>query len=189
MGWLVEEEVAEVIGPEMRSTPSPSPENFVSTPSLRTPERLEPPTLSTPSPQPPPVEAAKSGFKKERILIAEDDFGTREIIRRVLEKNQYDVITAENGEIALQKVFDEMPDIILTDVVMPEMEGYDLCKRIKSHPQTRHIPVIMLTGQDELESELRGLEVGADDYILKPVEPKRLIARLTVILKRFGKLE
>jgi type IV pilus assembly protein PilB len=185
-GWLVEEEVAEVIIPETPATP-PSAVS-IPIPLPKTEDLPPPPVVTNPSPAPPAPATSQKSFKKERILVAEDDYGTREIIRRVLEKNLYEVITAENGEIALQKIFDEMPDIILTDVVMPELEGYDLCKRIKSHPQTKHIPVIMLTGQDELESELRGLEVGADDYILKPVEPKRLIARLTVILRRLGKI-
>ncbi len=116
--------------------------------------------------------------KNQTILVVDDDKGTRTLLANVLKK--YNVITAENGNRALECAGDEnnMPDIILLDVIMPGMDGYEVCKQLKTNPKTRKIPVIFLTIADKPNLEVYGLGIGAVDYIKKPIYNEILMARV-----------
>jgi DNA-binding response OmpR family regulator len=117
-----------------------------------------------------------------KILIAEDERDIRDLITFTLGFAGYDVITATNGEEAFQKALEVMPDLILMDVRMPRMTGYEACKRIKAEEKIKHIPVVFLSAKGQ-ESEVQtGLEVGAIEYILKPFSPDQLTDRVRAIL-------
>ncbi len=117
-----------------------------------------------------------------RILIAEDERDIRELISFTLKFAGHEVIATSNGEEALQAARNEMPDLILLDVRMPRLSGYEACEIIKADPRTRQIPVVFLSAKGQ-ESEVKtGLEAGADEYILKPFSPDQLTARIKAIL-------
>lgn len=116
------------------------------------------------------------------ILIAEDSKTQAEILRHLLDKAGYQVRVAYNGKEALEAVQKEAPTLILTDVIMPEMNGYELCSLLKADPATRNIPVILVTQLFDPRDVLSGLECGADNFIIKPYEPKYLLDRIEVIL-------
>ncbi len=94
----------------------------------------------------------------------------------------YVTITAENGKLGLEKIVTMLPDLILTDVNMPEMDGYQLCKAVKENPATNDIPIVLVTAQDDRDSLIRGLSLGADDFLIKPVNPSELQARVRNLL-------
>lgn len=124
-----------------------------------------------------------------RILVVDDDAVSRKLVATTLIKSGYDVIPVASGSEALSAVEQEPPDLIILDVMMPEINGYDLCKRFRSMPQTSHLPIIMLTGQDSLEEKIKGFEAGADDYITKPFQPVELVARIGVLMRRSRVIE
>ncbi len=119
-----------------------------------------------------------------KILVVDDNLVVLKLLRHLLESQDYLVITAENGLEALKLASTETPDIIVTDYVMPEMDGVALIKKLKHRKDTRDIPVMMLTAKDEEEAELEGLDAGADDYLTKPIARKRFLARVARLLKR-----
>ena len=119
-----------------------------------------------------------------KILAVDDNFVVLKLLRHFLESEDYLVITAKNGMEALKLASTETPDMIITDYLMPEMDGVMLIKKLKSQAATRTIPIIMLTAKDEEESELEGLDAGADDYLTKPIARKRFLARVARLLKR-----
>ncbi len=117
-----------------------------------------------------------------RILIAEDERDIRELIAFTLKFAGHEVIATSNGEEALQAALSEKPDLILLDVRMPRMSGYQACEKIKADPETRQIPVVFLSAKGQ-ESEVKtGMDAGADEYILKPFSPDQLTARIKAIL-------
>jgi type IV pilus assembly protein PilB len=119
-----------------------------------------------------------------KILVVDDNLVVLKLLRHLLESEDYLVITAENGVGAFKLATTENPDIIVTDYEMPEMDGVMLIKELKGQIATRFIPVMMLTARDEEESELEGLNAGADDYLTKPIARKRFLARVALLLKR-----
>ena len=119
-----------------------------------------------------------------KILVVDDNLVVLKLLRHLLESEDYLVITAENGVEALKLASTESPDIIVTDYEMPEMDGVMLIKKLKKKANTRSIPIMMLTAKDEEESELEGLDAGADDYLTKPIARKRFLARVALLLKR-----
>ena len=119
-----------------------------------------------------------------KILVVDDNLVVLKLLRHLLESEDYLVITAENGVEAFQLATTENPDIIVTDYEMPEMDGVMLIKELKGQIATHFIPVMMLTARDEEESELEGLNAGADDYLTKPIARKRFLARVALLLKR-----
>ncbi len=122
-----------------------------------------------------------------KILIAEDERDIRELIAFTLRFAQFDVEVARNGAEAVEKAPQVNPDLILMDVRMPLMTGYEACEALKQNPQTKDIPVIFLSAKGQ-ESEIQeGLEVGAAEYILKPFAPDELTAQVKQILKKIGK--
>jgi cyclic di-GMP phosphodiesterase len=125
---------------------------------------------------------------KARILLVDDDEKTREIMRLLLKEEGHETIEAENGEKALESMKAELPDLILLDVEMPGISGFEVVKRLKEDNRTRQIPVIMVTGLGDQGSRLRALANGAEDYLPKPVNPKELSMRVRnhLRLKEYG---
>jgi putative two-component system response regulator len=124
------------------------------------------------------------------VLIVDDEYSGRETLQSVLEGEGYNLIMAENGLQAIEKAKAHQPDVILLDVMMPGMTGFEVCERIRSDPQVAEIPIIILTALDDRDSLLTGLKSGADDFISKPFDRFELRARLIGItrLNRFHKL-
>jgi DNA-binding response OmpR family regulator len=119
-----------------------------------------------------------------RILISEDERDIRDLITFTLKFAGHEVIPTSNGEEAYQAALKEHPDLILLDVRMPRLDGFEACRRIKANASTQHIPVVFLSAKGQ-ESEVQaGLDVGADDYILKPFSPDQLTARVKALLDR-----
>ena len=123
---------------------------------------------------------------KETILVVEDEEDILELIRYNLSREGYPVLLAESGEEALQIVAKSSPSLMLLDLMLPEIDGLTVCKKIKSDPQTANMPIIMVTAKGDESDVVAGLEVGADDYITKPFSPKVLIARVRAMLRRTG---
>ena len=117
------------------------------------------------------------------VLVVDDEEPIRKIVTFQLEKAGYDVSSCADGEEALRMVDEREPDLILLDVMMPNMDGYEVCKRLKSNYQTSHIPIIMVTAKAELENRLQGFEDGANDYITKPFAITELLVRVKNVLQ------
>lgn len=122
-----------------------------------------------------------------KILIAEDERDIRDLVAFTLRFAGYEVVTASNGEEAVGLASKENPDLILMDVRMPRMTGYEACRVLKASPDMKDIPVVFLSAKGQ-ESEIQtGLEVGAEEYLLKPFAPDQLTERVKAILAKFGK--
>jgi len=122
-----------------------------------------------------------------KILIAEDEPDIRDLVAFTLRFAGYEVVAANNGEEAVQMASREFPDLILMDVRMPRMTGYDACRVMKANPELKDIPVVFLSAKGQ-ESEIQtGLDAGAEEYLLKPFAPDELTERVRAILSRFGK--
>jgi CheY-like chemotaxis protein len=119
-----------------------------------------------------------------KILIAEDERDIRDLIAFTLQFAGYTVITANNGEEAVELTQREIPDLVLTDVRMPKMTGYEACKLIKANPATRHIPVVFLSAKGQEAEVQTGLDAGGDEYLLKPFAPDQLTRKVAEILGR-----
>jgi putative two-component system response regulator len=124
------------------------------------------------------------------ILIVDDEYSGRETLQSILEGEGYNLVMAENGPQAITKAKSILPDVILLDVMMPGMTGFEVCEKIRNDPQVAEIPIIILTALDDRDSLLRGLKAGADDFISKPFDRFELRARLIGItrLNRYQKL-
>lgn len=121
--------------------------------------------------------------KKIRILIVDDTVDTVELLRKRLRSEGYETSEAYDGEECLRQVDANNPDLIVLDVMMPKMDGFEVCQRLKSDENTRYIPVLMLTAKSEVADKIKGLDIGADDYIAKPFDYKELSARVRSLLK------
>lgn len=119
-----------------------------------------------------------------RILAVDDNHVNLKVVSATLQHAGYEVITAEDGPSALESANKNQPDLIILDVMMPDMDGYEVCRRLRKDPKTQQIPVIMLTAHDSLDEKLKGFEAGADDYLTKPFQPVELQARVKVLLRR-----
>ena len=120
-----------------------------------------------------------------KILIADDDNNICELLRMYLEKEDYAVVLASDGEEALSRFEQENPDLILLDVMMPKLDGWQVCRELRKKSEC---PIIMITAKGETFDKVLGLELGADDYVVKPFEPKEIIARIKAVMRRTGKL-
>ncbi len=136
----------------------------------------------------PPIAAEIQGVEgsknKERVLIVEDDRTITSVVKYFLQLEGFEVFVAENGSIGLEAAKRELPEIIVTDCNMPVMDGVAMVKALRADVRTQDISIIMLTSGNSVEDETRALTAGADDYILKPVEPRRLVARIKTLLAR-----
>jgi len=113
-----------------------------------------------------------------RILVADDEPNLREALRLLFERSEFDVLLAEDGQEAVEVALREQPDVIVLDVMMPRLDGYQACKQLRAHYRTRHIPIIMITAKGEDDDKLTGLEGGANDYVTKPWKGKELVQRI-----------
>ncbi|MER3514560.1 MAG: hypothetical protein C4310_09380 [Chloroflexota bacterium] len=120
----------------------------------------------------------------ERILIIDDDRDSLTLIGLMLQRQGYETATAQSGAQALQMAEAHPPDLILLDVMMPDMDGFEVCRRLRSVPRLAHIPVIMFTAKTLVEDKVAGFEAGADDYLTKPTHPQELSARVKAMLSR-----
>lgn len=120
-------------------------------------------------------------MQNNKVLVVDDDAHIVELIKLYFEKEGFTVATAANGREAVEKFKSESPAIIILDVMMPEMDGWDVCREIR---KTSNVPIIMLTAKGETFDKVLGLELGADDYMVKPFETKELIARVKAVLRR-----
>lgn len=117
-----------------------------------------------------------------KILIAEDERDIRDLIAFTLRFAGYEVITANNGEEAVAQTLKEIPDLVITDVRMPKMTGYEACRQIKADPTTQHIPVVFLSAKGQEAEVQTGLASGGDEYLLKPFAPDQLTRKVAEIL-------
>ena len=121
---------------------------------------------------------------KPTVLLVEDEPAQREVLSYNLDAEGFRVVAADNGEDALMLVDEEGPDIIILDWMMPKLSGIEVCRRLKMRPETRGIPIIMLSARAEEVDRIRGLETGADDYVIKPYSVLELMARARAQLRR-----
>lgn len=121
---------------------------------------------------------------KEKILVVDDEEDIVELIRYNMAKEGYKIIGVTTGEQAISKARSELPDLVLLDLMLPGVDGLEVCKILKADDKTAHIPIVMLTAKGEEADIVTGLELGADDYITKPFSPKVLIARIRTVLRR-----
>lgn len=119
-----------------------------------------------------------------KILIADDDPDIRDVLKLTLSEENYEIIETTNGEEAIQHIHKDSPDLALLDYKMPILDGRAVCRLVKQDILLRHLPIIMVTGKGELEDKVGGIEAGADDYIVKPFEPKELLARIKMVLRK-----
>jgi two-component system response regulator ResD len=120
-------------------------------------------------------------MQRFKVLVADDDTNVCEIIRLYFKQQQIQLVEANNGLVALELVEKESPDIVILDIMMPEMDGYEACREIRKKSD---IPIIMLTAKGEEFDRVLGLELGADDYMTKPFSPRELVARIKAIFRR-----
>jgi len=117
-----------------------------------------------------------------KIMIVDDDPNIRELVRVLLKNNEFDSCEAKDGRDALVQIADENPDLAIIDLMMPNMDGYELCRKLRQYYE--NLPILMLTAKTELPSKVKGFEAGADDYLPKPFEPRELVLRIRAMLRR-----
>ncbi len=118
------------------------------------------------------------------VLVVEDEQDVAELLRYNLIKEGYEVVLVANGADALKRARETRPELILLDIMVPQLNGWEVCRRLKQDPETRAIPVIMVTGRVEEGDKVLGFEMGADDYVTKPFSPRELVARVRAVVRR-----
>lgn len=121
---------------------------------------------------------------KEHVLIVEDEEDIRELIQYNLSREGYQVTTAGSGEDALSALATAIPQIILLDLMLPGLDGLDVCRELRSRPGTAEVPILIISAKGEEADIVTGLEIGADDYVTKPFSPRELLARVRAVLRR-----
>jgi pilus assembly protein CpaE len=127
---------------------------------------------------------SKEAKMTEKILIIDDDVDTLRLVGLMLQRQGYEISAASNGSQGLAKALEERPDLILLDVMMPDMDGYEVTRRLRKNPVTVSIPIMMFTAKTQLDDKVMGFEVGADDYLTKPTHPTELQAHVKALLAR-----
>ncbi len=122
---------------------------------------------------------------RPKVLVADDDHNLRQLLVEALPKHKFEVYQAADGPETWDTIKNLRPDLVLLDVMMPGMDGHEICRLMRENPQTRSIPVVMLTARAQLQDKLDGIESGADDYITKPFDPMELQARIEMHLRRY----
>ena len=120
----------------------------------------------------------------DKILVVDDEPSVRRLLRAVLSKSGYGVVEASDGDEGLRKALEENPNLIISDVLMPVQDGYQMARNLRDNPATESVPIIMLTGLNEEKDELKAFQEGVDDYIVKPVRAPVLRARVVALLSR-----
>lgn len=128
-----------------------------------------------------------SSVTHKKILIVEDEADILQLVSLYLEKEGFRICTAGTGLQAIKLVKEERPDLIVLDLMLPEMDGLEVCKKVRQNPDTAMLPVLMLTAKAEESDTVIGLELGADDYVTKPFSPKALVARVKALLRRMDR--
>jgi DNA-binding response OmpR family regulator len=121
-----------------------------------------------------------------RILIADDDEGLRHLLRLVLCRAGYEVIEAADGSEALARVYDSDPALVLLDVMMPGVDGFDVCRTLRSDQRTQRLPIVFVTAIDDIKQRNESMRLGADDCIKKPIGPRELVNRVRGVMERRG---
>ena len=124
----------------------------------------------------------------KKVLIVEDEKEILQLVKMYLDKEGFRTLTAVNGAEALRQVRSEHPDIVILDLMLPEIDGLEVCKKLRIAPQTAMLPIIMLTAKSDESDTVIGLELGADDYISKPFSPKALVARIKALFRRLERV-
>ncbi|MEZ4594194.1 MAG: response regulator transcription factor, partial [Chloroflexota bacterium] len=124
-----------------------------------------------------------------RVLVIDDDRLIRKVVKKALTDLSYEVIETEDGLEALKRIKSIKPDAVIVDKMMPGIDGFEVTRRLRREPELTHIPILVLTGESDLEEKLAAFEAGADDYLCKPFASAELAARLTVLLRRAKALE
>jgi len=119
-----------------------------------------------------------------KIMIAEDEPAQAEILQYNLDKEGFDCVVAKDGEEALALLEEQIPDLLVLDWMLPKVSGIEVCRRLRKQKKTKNLPILMLTARGEEDDKIRGLEVGADDYVVKPYSPRELVARVQSLLRR-----
>lgn len=122
----------------------------------------------------------------EKILVVDDDLDTLRLVGLMLERQGYAIVAATTGQQALSLAKNEKPDLVVLDLMMPDMDGLQVARQLRADPETKNIFIIMFTARGQMEDKLEGFEAGADDYLTKPVQPRELIAHIKAVLKRSG---
>lgn len=123
---------------------------------------------------------------KEKILFVDDDPDIVRLVKETLLDEGFDFVSAEDGESGIKEAKTSRPDLIILDMQLPDIDGFEICRRLKADEQCKHIPIIMLTGKFKKTSDkVDGLEGGADDYVLKPFEIEELLARIRAVLREY----
>ena len=121
---------------------------------------------------------------KTKVLVVDDDSGIRESIKDLLSLENVECACADSGELGLAMIAAEQPQLVVTDLQLPDMSGYQLCQSVKRNPASKHVPVVMMTGHfTEAEDRLQGFDLGADEFFAKPFDPYLFIARIKSILR------
>lgn len=125
----------------------------------------------------------------QTILVVDDEQDLLDLIEYNLKKEGFDVLKAENGVEALKVAKESLPNLVLLDIMMPKMDGLEVCDKMRSDANLKHIPIIFLTARGDEKTEVEGLDTGADDYITKPISTTKLISRIKAVLRRFSETE
>lgn len=125
-------------------------------------------------------------MSREQIIIIEDEADIRDVLEYNLEREGYKVLTAVDGQKGLELIQEKIPDLVLLDLMLPKLDGLEVCRRLKNDAETTSIPIIMVSAKGEERDIVLGLELGADDYISKPFSPKELLARVKAVIRRGG---
>src|SRR6185436_19217281 len=133
---------------------------------------------------PAPLSGEVRKLRRHKILIVEDDAALMEVLRDLLVDEEYEVVTAADGRAARALIYSESPDLILSDIYMPEMDGLELLENVRSDLATRHVPVVFLTGADGVDTQAQAYDLGADGFVTKPVHEKLLLSSIRRSLYR-----
>lgn len=128
-------------------------------------------------------------MSKQTILVVDDEQDLLDLIEYNLRQEGYNVLKAENGKDGIQMAKEHMPDLVLLDIMMPQMDGIEVCDRMREDSTLSHIPIIFLTARSDEKTEIEGLNKGADDFITKPISTTKLVSRIKAVLRRFEETE
>lgn len=128
-------------------------------------------------------------MSQQTILVVDDEQDLLDLIEYNLRQEGFNVLKAENGKDGIQIARGHMPDLVLLDIMMPQMDGIEVCDRMREDPSLTHIPIIFLTARSDEKTEIEGLNKGADDFITKPISTSKLISRIKAVLRRFDETE
>ncbi|MFA5780588.1 MAG: response regulator [Elusimicrobiota bacterium] len=119
-----------------------------------------------------------------KILVVDDENDYHKLLKIILKPEGYSVISAYDGQEGIEKIYKEKPDLVILDINMPKMSGWEVCNEIRKDQKLAYIPILMLTVRSKQEEQIRGLQIGSDDYMTKPFNPDRLVTRVNAIIRR-----